>query len=117
MKIRKLRKRTETGYTFAINFGPFWVRNWWFNADKNNVVGPAVYVDGKAFSHVLGHGMHFVRLRDLVSKMVREGIADYDSDEMLPIGEHKPIEDSSKRSLEEILEADEEAGSDEDANP
>lgn len=107
MKVRKLRKRSETGYTFAVNFGPFWVRNWWFNLDKNNVVGPAVYVNGKQFSHVLGHGMHFSRLRDIVARMVREGIDEYDSDDMVSVGGRTPIQDFSKKAHAELAAEDE----------
>lgn len=91
MKIGKLRKQTETGYTFQIAFGPLWMRNWWYNADHDNVVPPSAYVAGKAYSHVVGHGIHFAKLRNIIKGMVAAGIGEYNSDDMMSVHERAAI--------------------------
>lgn len=83
MKIKSLAKRTDTGYTFKIAFGPFWLDGWWYNTDSNNVIPPSKFVGNRRFSLVQSHALHFGRLRNVVKYMVANGLESFNSDSFI----------------------------------
>lgn len=83
MKIKSLKQRTDNGWTFKIAAGPFWVDNWWYNADSNNIVPPSRIVDGKRWSIVQSHSTQFIKLRNVIKFMVQHGMQSFNTDSFL----------------------------------
>lgn len=80
MKIVNLEKRTENGYSFSLQLGPFIVDNFWYNTQHNNITPPARYNGDKRYPLVRGAGIHFKRVRDCVAWMVQIGRKSFNSE-------------------------------------